>query len=155
MNLDGVGERHGEPLTLADLRKEVEKRFDLATAAGCDPQITLAETISDEEVAAITGKLDSTTLDWLLEHKDPERQRTAAKAILDARANLPQKVPLNNYAVVVAEAVARSRGLKSRRHRRMIAVEARTILLRSADPRWQRQRQGALRPLSSGPYSPR
>ncbi len=152
VNLNTVGERDGRPLKLSDLRTEVERRLDLAAAVGGDRQIKLAEKMSDQEIAAITGKLDPTALRFFVDHDDPERQRTAAKTILDARANLPDQVPLGLYATIIAEAIARLR-VKSRRDRAVAAVIIRAILLRSADPRWQQQRKGVMCPLSGVPYA--
>lgn len=151
VDLNGIATCPEGPLPVSDLCKEVERRLDLAAAAKRDPQIKLADKMSDEDITAIAGKLDPTALHWLLKDDNPERQRKAAKAILDAQADLAEDMSLDRYATIIAEMVARSR-VKLRRHRTVVAVMARAILLRSADARWTRQRHGALRPLTAVPY---
>lgn len=150
-DLTGIGTHHGRPVALSDLSKEVERRLELSGAVERDPQIKLADNMSDKAIEDITGKLDPTALRFLLEHEDPERQRSAAKKILNARADLVVNVPHDQYATIVAEMVVRSR-LKLRRHRAVLAVQVRAILLRSADPRWTEQRNGVLRPLTAAPW---
>lgn len=150
-DLIGIGTHHGLPVALSDLGKEVGQRLDLAVAVEREPLIKLADKMSDEDIEDITSRLDPTALRFLLEHEDPERQRSAAKKILNARADLVENVPQDQYATIVAEMVVRSR-LKLRRHRAVLAVQVRAILLRSADPRWTEQRNGVLRPLTAAPW---
>ena len=147
VDLNGIASLNGAPLKLSELPKEVDKRLMLAAAAKRDPQINLVSKMSDEHIAAVTNKLDQTALDWLWEQRDPERQRNAAVAILNARADLDTIIPLDLYVTIVAEAVARSRE-KIRPMRTIVVVIVRAVLLRSIDPRWTRTRNGELRPLS-------
>jgi hypothetical protein len=147
VDLNGIASLNGKPMNPSAISDEVIKRLSLATCAKRNHEINLANKMSDEEIAATTGKLDQTALKWLLQHKDPENQRKAATAIIKARADFDEIMPLDLYVTVVAEAVARSAS-KMRPSRIIAAVTVRAILLRSTDTRWTKTRQSELRPLS-------
>lgn len=132
VDLNGIVTRDGKPMNLSKVDEEVKRRLRLASEVGRDPQIRLDDKKSDSAIVVVTGKLDRTALEWLLEHKDPGRQRDAASKILDARANLDPKPTLDAFATAVAETISRSRKM-GKRQRIVIAVLARAILLRSAD----------------------
>jgi hypothetical protein len=159
VDLNGIATRDGHPLKLSqnqrdghppkstELEIEVKKRLRLATNAKRDPQISLADKVSDEAIAAITSKLDQSALEWLWNHGEPEEQRKAAVAIRNARADLDEFMPRDRYVMIIAEAIARSKA-KMRPNKILVAVGVRAILLRSADSRWTRTRRSELRPLS-------
>ena len=163
VNLNEIATRDGQPLKLShelrngqpseptELEVEVKKRIRLAANVQRDPQINLADEMSDEEITSITSRLDQTALEWLWNHGEPEEQRKAAVAIRNARADLDEFMPLDRYVTVVAEAVARSKA-NMRHSRTLVAVGVRAILLRSADPRWTRTRRSELRSLSKPPW---
>jgi ABC-type transporter Mla MlaB component len=151
VDLNGIATRRGVPLSLSEISEEVENRRKLAVAAKRDLRIELADTMSDEDITALVGKLDQTALEWLWNHREPEDQRKAAVAIRRARADLDEVMVLDRYVMIVAEAIARSQATM-RPGRILVAVIVRAILLRSADPRWTRMHHNKLRPLTEVPY---
>lgn len=154
VDLNGVGTRRGEPLPLAEVSAEVARRFDLADAVGRPSRIQgQKEDSRPELVEAMKGLLDADAVRVLLDHDDPERQRTAAEAIMDARV----KTDLDpwEHATAAAEVAAHSRRQPASRNGTSALVEARAVLLRSTDPRWSRRLKGEPRPLSARPFSAR
>jgi len=152
VDLNGVFEcRQRGPLKLSELLEEVQKRLDLARAVKRNPQIMVADQMSDEDIEKIMKKLDQTALAALTSFDDPSSQRRGADKVRQSRFDLDDHMPLDRYATIVGEAIARS-SAKFRPSRILVAVRIRAVLMRSADPRWSKQKRNALPALSDLPY---
>ena len=149
VDLNGIFSRRNSPLSVSDIPKEVGNRFRLAVAANQDLNIKLADKMTDQQIDEIIGGRDETALYWLLEHAEPDRQKDAAKKLLDDRAKVTPRPDLEIYVTAVAEAATRLRGPMSRRKMIEGVVTARAILMRSASTRWDRPGKRGPRPLSS------
>ena len=171
VDLKGIGTKHGVPLRRHELFAEVRERRRLASAAKLPDELQIGESQWGADWRNMTKALDETALLWILESGDPDRQRDAAKALLDARANLSPVPSLRSYAWAVAMAAAEARFLEDGGKRAQLVprraldsetvthplvafyvVSARANLLRSLDPRWARTRNGARKILSDKPF---
>jgi len=149
VDLSGMAERCGYPLSVSEIETEVKRRCDLAQLVQRDPQVKLSTSLPDEVFAKI---LDRANRHYLIDHEDSERQRKTAKAVMDARADLDPIPPIRVYATAVANIVARSRCEGELSDWTQDAVVIRAILLRSTDLRWTRIQRGSLQRLSEPPF---
>ncbi|MFZ3585132.1 hypothetical protein ACOI1H_23795, partial [Loktanella sp. DJP18] len=152
VDLNGVCEcRYRGPLKLSELSEEVQKRLDLARAAKREPQIIVADQMSDEDIEKIMKRLDQTALAALKSFDDPLSQRCGADKVRQSRFDLDDHMSLNRYATMVGEGIARLSS-ENRRSRILVVVSIRALLMRSADPRWSKKKHSMPPALADIPY---
>jgi len=151
-DLTGICVREGSVLNIDHIAIKTARRLELANAIDSDLNHSLKIPDTYEEWVCNIGSLDRTKQLFLMEHEDPERQRCAAKSIMDLRANLNPMPSRETYAVNVASFIVSKLPTRSPEVTLADIVIARAILIRSTDLRWTRTYKGAYRPLGAAPY---